>query len=55
MAKHAIVVIDMLNDFIGEDAQLRCPGGDEIIPGLQKLFKWVRAREDDEIHLVHIQ
>jgi nicotinamidase-related amidase len=55
MAKHAILVIDMLNDFIGEDAPLRCPGGDEIIPGLQKLFKWVRAREDDEIHLVHIQ
>lgn len=55
MAKHAILVIDMLNDFIGEDAPLRCPGGDEIIPGLQRLFKWVRAREDDEIHLVHIQ
>ena len=55
MAKHAIVVIDMLNDFIGEKAQLRCPGGEEIIPDLQRLFKWVRAREDDEIHLVHIQ
>ena len=55
MAKHAIVVIDMLNDFIGEKAPLRCPGGEEIIPNLQKLFKWVRAREDDEIHLVHIQ
>lgn len=55
MAKHAIVVIDMLNDFIGEKAPLRCPGGEEIIPDLQKLFKWVRAREDDEIHLVHIQ
>lgn len=55
MAKHAIVVIDMLNDFIGEKAQLRCPGGEEIIPDLQRLFKWVRAREDDEIHLIHVQ
>ena len=55
MAKHAILVIDMLNDFIGEEAPLRCPGGEEIIPDLQRLFKWVRAREDDEIHLVHIQ
>lgn len=55
MAKHAILVIDMLNDFIGKDAALRCPGGEEIIPDLQRLFKWVRAREDDEIHLVHIQ
>ncbi len=55
MAKHAILVIDMLNDFIGEKAMLRCPGGEEIIPDLQKLFKWVREREDDEIHLVHVQ
>lgn len=55
MAKHAILIIDMLNDFIGEDAPLRCPGGDDIIPGLQRLMKWVRAREDDEIHLVHVQ
>ena len=55
MAKHAIVVIDMLNDFIGEKAMLRCPGGEKIIPNLQKLFKWVREREDDEIHLIHIQ
>lgn len=55
MARHAIVVIDMLNDFIGEKAPLRCPGGDDIVPNLQKLFKWVRARKDDEIHLVHIQ
>lgn len=55
MAKHAILVIDMLNDFIGEKAQLRCPGGEEIVPDLQRLFKWVRAREDDDIHLVHIQ
>ncbi|TCO75270.1 cysteine hydrolase family protein [Marinisporobacter balticus] len=55
MARHAILVIDMLNDFIGEKAPLRCPGGDDIVPTLQELLKWVRAREDDDIHLVHIQ
>lgn len=58
MAKHAIVVIDMLNDFIGEKAPLRCPGGEEIVPNLQKLFKWVRERNaegKDDIHLIHIQ
>lgn len=55
MARHAIVVIDMLNDFVGEKAPLRCPGADDIIPDLQKLFKWVRGREDDDVHLVHIQ
>ncbi|SKC55070.1 cysteine hydrolase family protein [Maledivibacter halophilus] len=55
MPRHAIVVIDMLNDFIGEKAPLRCPGGDDIVPNLQRLFKWVRGRKDDDIHLVHIQ
>lgn len=58
MTRQAIVVIDMLNDFIGEKAPLRCPGGEEIIPNLQKLFKWVRERNaqgKDDVQLVHIQ
>lgn len=55
MPRHAILIIDMLNDFVGEKAPLRCPGADDIIPGLQKLFKWVRARKDDDIHIVHVQ
>ncbi len=55
MARHAILVIDMLNDFIGEEAPLRCPGGDDIIPGIQKLLKWARARENDDIQIVHVQ
>lgn len=55
MPRHAILVIDMLNDFVGEKAPLRCPGGETIIPDLQKLFKWVRGRETDDVHLVHIQ
>ncbi|ABW17925.1 cysteine hydrolase family protein [Alkaliphilus oremlandii] len=55
MPRHAILVIDMLNDFVGEKAPLRCPGGETIIPDLQKLFKWVRGRENDDVHLVHIQ
>lgn len=55
MPRHAIVVIDMLNDFIGEKAPLRCPGGEDIIPNLQKLFRWVRSRKSDDIQLIHIQ
>lgn len=55
MSRHAILVIDMLNDFVGEKAPLRCPGGEDIIPNLQKLFNWVRSREDDEVRLVHVQ
>ncbi|MDO7205415.1 hypothetical protein Q5M85_16135 [Paraclostridium bifermentans] len=48
----------MLNDFVGEKAPLRCPGGEKIIPDLQKLFAWVRernARGLDDVQLVHIQ
>ncbi|QUH19750.1 cysteine hydrolase family protein [Alkaliphilus sp. B6464] len=55
MPRHAILVIDMLNDFVGEKASLRCPGGETITPDLQRLFKWVRGRENDDVHLVHIQ
>lgn len=58
MPRHAILVIDMLNDFVGENAPLRCPGGEKIIPDLQKLFAWVRernARGLDDIQLIHIQ
>jgi len=58
MPRHAILVIDMLNDFVGEKATLRCPGADIIVPNLQKLFKWVRERRangKDEVQLVHIQ
>ncbi len=55
MPRHAILVIDMLNDFVGEKAPLRCPGGETIIPDLQKLFKWVRARGTDNVQIVHIQ
>lgn len=58
MPRHAILVIDMLNDFVGENAPLRCPGGEKIIPHLQKLFAWVRernARGLDDIQLIHIQ
>lgn len=45
----------MLNDFVGEKAPLRCPGGEKIVPNLQRLFKWVRNREGDDVQIVHIQ
>lgn len=58
MSRHAILVIDMLNDFATKEGALYCPGADIITPKLQELFKWVRARNaegKDDIHLVHIQ
>ncbi len=56
--RYGITMIDMLNDFIGEDAPLRCKGADNIIEDLQKLMKWVRARNaegKDDVHLIHVQ
>ncbi|MTI48613.1 MAG: cysteine hydrolase [Firmicutes bacterium] len=58
MARHAIVVIDMLNDFADPKGALYCEAGKKITPNLQKLFKWVRERNangNDDVQLVHIQ
>jgi len=34
----AVIVIDMQNDFIVDDAPIKCPGGSEIIPSIAKLL-----------------
>lgn len=54
MGKHCILVIDMLNDFIGEKATLRCPDGEKIVPTIRRLIDYARDRKED-IHVVHIQ
>lgn len=51
--RHCITIIDMLNDFIGPKAPLRCPGGEEIVPNLQKLVKW--AHEHENVRVVFVQ
>ncbi|WP_425538602.1 cysteine hydrolase family protein [Microaceticoccus formicicus] len=55
MAKHAVLVIDMLNDFIGEKAPLRCENGEKIVPDIKRLLEWIRSRDDEDIKIVHIQ
>jgi nicotinamidase-related amidase len=55
MPRHGILVIDMLNDFANPEGALYCEGTAKIIPNLQKLFKWVRSRKDDNVQLIHIQ
>lgn len=52
MGKHCIAIIDMLNDFIGPKASLRCPAGEEIVPNLRKLIDF--AHEND-IKVVFVQ
>lgn len=46
MGRHAIAVIDMLNDFIGPQAPLRCPAGEEIVPNIQKAVEFSRLNDD---------
>ncbi len=50
--KHAIVVIDMLNDFIGENAELRCEKGEAIVPKIQELIDFGR---ENQIQIVYVQ
>lgn len=50
--KHAILVIDMLNDFIGPKATLRCEAGEEIVPQIRKLLDFAH---EQGIQVVHIQ
>lgn len=45
MAKRALLIIDMLNDFIQDDAPLCVPGGKEIIPNIQQEIE--RAHQEE--------
>lgn len=50
--KHCIVVIDMLNDFIGEQGALRCENGEKIVPKIRELIDFAH---DHHIQVVHVQ
>ncbi|GLB61328.1 cysteine hydrolase family protein [Cytobacillus sp. NCCP-133] len=50
--KHCVVIIDMLNDFIGEKAALRCENGEKIVPKIQELIEFAH---ENNIQVVHVQ
>ncbi|WP_096435158.1 cysteine hydrolase family protein [Alteribacter populi] len=50
--KHAIVVIDMLNDFIGPKAALRCESGETIVPNIRQAVDFAH---DHNIQVIFIQ
>lgn len=50
--KHALVIIDMLNDFIGEKAALRCENGEQIVPKIREAIDFCH---ENDIQVVHIQ
>lgn len=41
----ALIIIDMQNDFISEEAPIECPGGRDIVPNLQKLRNWAKKND----------
>lgn len=58
MTRHAILIIDMLNDFANPEGALYCEGAGRITKNLQDLLEWVRKRnseDNNEVQLVHIQ
>ncbi len=52
MGKHAVVIIDMLNDFIHPDGALTCPNGAAIVPALQELIEF---SHENEIQVIFVQ
>ena len=50
--KHAIVVIDMLNDFVEEAGALTCHNARSIVPKIQEVLNFGRAQG---IQIVYIQ
>ena len=50
--KHAVVIIDMLNDFIGPEATLRCENGESIVPNIKKAIDFAH---ENGIQVVFIQ
>ncbi|SFJ75843.1 cysteine hydrolase family protein [Thermoflavimicrobium dichotomicum] len=50
--KHALVIIDMLNDFIGPKATLRCENGEKIVPNIRKLIDFCH---EVGIQVIHVQ
>ncbi|OZU87806.1 isochorismatase [Virgibacillus indicus] len=50
--KHALVIIDMLNDFIGEKAALRCENGETIVPKIREAIDFCH---ENDIQVIHVQ
>ncbi|MCA1029848.1 cysteine hydrolase [Bacillus timonensis] len=50
--KHAVVVIDMLNDFIGPKATLRCENGEAIVPKIREVVDFAH---ETGIQVIHVQ
>lgn len=52
MGKHAVVIIDMLNDFINPEGALCCPNGEKIVPAIQELIEF---SHENDIQVIFVQ
>ncbi len=51
MSYRALLIIDMLNDFLNEGAPLEVPEGRKIIPKVQEILKFARSKSWPIIYL----
>lgn len=49
--KRALLIIDMLNDFIRENGALPVPGAEKIVPSIKSLLSAFREREQPVIYI----
>ncbi|GAA1560189.1 cysteine hydrolase [Kribbella lupini] len=54
VARTAVLVIDMQNDFVEEGAPLEFPEGRRIVPAIQKVLTAARAREMPVVYAAHV-
>ncbi len=54
MKKPALLIIDMQNDFVLEDAPLRVAQARVVIPKIRKLLDWFRAKKLPIFHVVRV-
>ena len=52
MAREALLICDMLNDFVGEGAPLEVPETRRIIPSIKREIEKVRKAGDQIIYIV---
>lgn len=50
--KHALVIIDMLNDFIDEKGALLCENGKQIVPKIREAIDFCH---ENNIQVIHVQ
>ncbi|PKL58146.1 MAG: cysteine hydrolase, partial [Methanomicrobiales archaeon HGW-Methanomicrobiales-5] len=54
MGRHALLIIDMQNDFVLEDKPLRVSGASAVIPKIQSVLAEFRKRKLPVFHILRV-